>query len=60
MDNNPVPDFRRYFEEWAQDLEVLRQNRLLDERAFTTFARDRGIAISGAVTGDPGNLHKRG
>lgn len=57
MDKKPVPDVRRYFEEWAQDPEMLRQNRLLDERAFITFARDRGIAV---VTGDPGNLHKRG
>jgi hypothetical protein len=31
MDNNTVPDFRRYFEEWSQDLEVLRQNKLLGE-----------------------------
>jgi len=60
MDKNPVPDFRRYFEEWAQDLEMLRQNRLLDESAFITFTRDRGVAVSGVVTGDPGNLHKRG
>jgi hypothetical protein len=60
MDNIPVTDLRRYFEEWAEDLELLRQNRLLDEGAFITFARDRGIAISGAVTGDPGTLHQRG
>jgi hypothetical protein len=60
MDKNPLPDFRRYFEEWAQDLEMLRQNRLMGESAFITFARDRGIAVSGVITGDPGNLHKRG
>jgi|SRR6266850_4858007 len=60
MDKKPVPDFRRYFEEWAQDLEMLRQNRLLDESVLMTFARDHGIAVSGMVTGDPGNLHKRG
>jgi hypothetical protein len=60
MDENPVLDFRRYFEEWAQDLEMLRQNRLLNEREFITFARDRGIAVSGAATGDPGSLYGQG
>ena len=60
MDNDPVPDIRQYVDEWAQDLEVLRQNRLLDEGTFITFARDRGIAISGVVTGDPGTFHQRG
>jgi hypothetical protein len=59
MDNNQVPDFRRYFEEWAHDLEMLRQNKLLGERELITFARERGIAVSGAATGDPGNLHRQ-
>jgi hypothetical protein len=60
MGKNPLPDFHRYVEEWAQDLEMLRQNRLMGESAFITFARDRGIAVSGVVTGDLIDLHKRG
>ena len=60
MDKNPLPAFRQYLEEWAQELEMLRQNRLLSESAFITFARDRGIAVSGMTTGDLGNLSKRG
>ena len=60
LDKKPVPDFRRYFEEWANDLEMLRQNKLLDERAFITFARDRGIAVSGISTEDLANMNKQG
>jgi hypothetical protein len=60
MDKNVAPDLRRYFGEWAQDLEMLRQNRLMGESAFITFARDRCIAVSGMATGDPAKLHKGG
>lgn len=60
MDHNEIPDFAKYREEWAQDLESLRQNRLLDEGAFLTFAKDRGVPVWGVVTGDPGELYKRG
>ena len=59
MDHNRIPDFRQYIEGWSSDLELLRQNRLLDESEFIRFSRDRGLAISGVVTGDPGGLHKR-
>lgn len=38
----------------------MRQNRLLDESAFIRFARGRGLAVSGVVTGEPGDLLKRG
>ncbi len=40
-------DLRSYLENWSDDLELLRQNRLLDEGTFLRFARDRGIAVSG-------------
>jgi len=60
MDQNRIPDFRQYLGEWGQDLELLLQNSLLDEGALIRFARDRGIRVSGVVSGDPGKLHKRG
>ena len=60
MNQNRISDFYQYLEEWSQDLELLRQNRLLDESAFIRFARDRGLAVSGVVIGDSGDLHKRG
>lgn len=60
MDLNAVPNLRKYGEDWAQDLEVLRQNMLLHEGAFIDFARDRGLGVSGVITGDPGDFHRRG
>jgi hypothetical protein len=60
MEQNRIPDFRRYMEEWSEELEVLRQNRLLGESAFIAFAKDRGLPVSGLVTGDPGDFHRRG
>jgi hypothetical protein len=60
MDKDALPDLRHYLEEWDQELEMLRQNRLLGESAFFAFARDRGIAVSGMTMGDLGNLHTRG
>jgi len=60
MDRNLLPDFRQYFEEWSQDLALLRQNRLLDEGAFIRFTGDRGLAVWGVVTGAPGVLYERG
>ena len=60
MNQNRIPDFHQYSEEWSQDLELLRQNWLLNESAFIKFARDRGLAVRGIVTGDPSDLYKRG
>lgn len=60
MDKNRIPDFHEYLEQLSQDLELLRQNRLLDEGTFIKFAKDRGVPVWGVVTGDPGDLHKRG
>ena len=44
----------------SPELDQLRQNVLLDEAAFITFARDRGIGVSGVVRGDPGTFHSKG
>ena len=60
MNQNRISDFHQYLEEWSQDLELLRQNWLLNESAFINFARDRGLTVRGVVTGDLGDFHKRG
>jgi hypothetical protein len=46
--------------EWSKDLAMLWQNNLLNESSFIAFAKDRGLPVFGAASGDPGNLHKRG
>jgi hypothetical protein len=53
------PDLSQYVRDWAPSVEVLRQNRLLDEADFIGFARDRGIQVWGVVTGDPGDFNRR-
>lgn len=45
---------------WSEELEALRQNWLLSESSFISFARDRGIGISGVVTGELSKLHTSG
>jgi len=53
-------DLSKYLHRWSRDLKVLRQNSLLSEPAFLSFARDRGLGVSGAVTGDPSEFYERG
>jgi len=55
-----IGELRRYIDEWTNDLELLRQNQLLDESSFIRFSRDRGIAVFGVVEGDPGEFNTRG
>ena len=45
---------------WSPDLAMLRQNWLLTESAFLSFARDRGLGVVGVIKGEPGELHRRG
>jgi hypothetical protein len=52
MDQEYTSDFRRYIADWAEHLEGLRQNPLLNPGRFVTFAKDRGIPLSGAITGN--------
>lgn len=52
---NKTPDFTQFLTEWSQDLESLRQNRLMNKRDFVSFASDRGVDV---WSGDPDNLHK--
>ena len=60
MSNNQSPNLRQYLLDWAEDIEGVRQNWLLSESSFLTFAHDRGIAVVGVVTGEPGEFHKNG
>ena len=60
MDFNQLPTFCQYFDDWAQQLDSLRQNRLIDESSFIRFANERGINTWGVCTGDPGDFFKRG
>lgn len=53
-------EFSKDLQRWSRDLQVLRQNWLLDESAFMSFARDRGLSISGVVKGEPSEFHARG
>ena len=55
-----VPDFSKYLEEWSEDIDLLRQNWLLSESGFITFARERGLPILGIFSGEPGEFHNRG
>lgn len=50
-------EFRRA---WSEDLDLLRQNRLQNERKFLKFAKARGIRVAGVVTGDPTRFHEMG
>ncbi len=60
MNSNQIPDLRHYFIDWLDDLGMLRQNHLLDEGSFLSFAKDRGINVGGVVTGEPGIFHEQG
>jgi hypothetical protein len=53
-------EFRQYLDDWSEDLELLRQNRLLKESAFIRFAGDRGTPVFGVIEGDPGEFNRRG
>ena len=47
-------------EQWSGQLDLLRQNDLLSESRFLSFAKDRGIPVHGVSKGDPGEFYKRG
>lgn len=55
-----LPNLQGHLQEWSADLDILRQNQLLNEGQFISFVRERGLPIKGVVTGDPGKFHKRG
>jgi hypothetical protein len=53
-------NFDACFQKWAEDLDLLRQNQLLSESSFLAFAKDRGTAVRGLITGEPSEFHKQG
>jgi len=55
-----LPDLSGYIADWSVDLDDLRQNDLLRESQFLSFAQDRGIRVNGVVFGEPGELHRKG
>lgn len=55
-----LPDLSEYLEAWRDDVDLLRQNRLLSESRLLSFAKDRGIAVHGVVSGDPGEFYECG
>jgi hypothetical protein len=55
-----LDEIRRFQADWADDLELLRQNRLFDESALLTFLKERGVPVAGVIVGEPSDLHKRG
>ena len=52
--------FDRYRAAWAEDLDLLGQNELLNEGPFIRFVRDRRLPVQGVVSGDPGVFYERG
>lgn len=44
---------------WREDLEVLRQNWLLSESDFLTFASERGLSVHGVLEGEPSDFHRK-
>ncbi len=59
MEYQGLPDIRTQVELWNQ-LAILRQNSLLNESSFLSFAQDRGIPVVGVVEGEPGQFVNRG
>ncbi len=57
---DPLNAILRCATDWADDLELLRQNHLLDESAFLTFVKEKGVPVTGVGGGEPSDLQKRG
>ncbi len=60
MSSASLPDFYQYLKSWSEDIDLLRQNNLLDESQMVTFAKERGISLHGLGRGDAGIFHARG
>jgi hypothetical protein len=59
MEYKNVPDLSSYLTDWADEFDLLRQNWLLGESQFLTFAKDRGLPVAGVITGEPGDFSRR-
>jgi len=51
---------QKFITEYRETYSEILQNRLLDEGALIRFLRERGIAVSGVITGDPGKFFEMG
>lgn len=51
-----ITETHRLFKENLEAYSKLNQNDLMSESKMIRFAKDRGIAVSGVVTGDPGRF----
>jgi hypothetical protein len=47
---------QKFITEYRETYSEILQNRLLDEGALIRFLSERGIAVSGVITGDPGKF----
>lgn len=52
--------FSDFLKKHGRVIQGLRQNWLLSESQFLSFARDRGLRVQGAINGEPGKFHKEG
>jgi len=52
-------DFTTYLKKWSTEIAALRQNYLLSESNFLSFAQERGFPVKGVVYGEPGDFHRR-
>lgn len=60
MEYKDVPDLRQYIADWAEEIELFRQNWLMGEAQFLGFAKDRGLPAWGVINGEPGDFFRRG
>ena len=51
---------QKFITEYRETYSEILQNRLLDEGALIRFLSERGIAVSGVITGDPGKFLEMG
>ena len=51
---------QKFITEYRETYFEILQNRLLDEGALIRFLSERGIAVSGVITGDPGKFLEMG
>ncbi len=59
--NYESPDrIRQHLSDCSAELKPLLKNRLLNERSFIKFAKDRGLEVNGVVKGDPSKLNGLG
>src|SRR5580693_8384778 len=51
--------FSKYLDRWSKDIATLRQNWLLNQSAFFSFARDRSAGLKGVLAVEPLDYYRR-